>query len=122
MYLLSLVLVKKEDIKIKIILILLSIGYCVIATAQVLPTFTLTMQDGKFLPSDVLRVPTGQRIRLLVNNKGLSAAEFESPSLRKEKVLAPGANSFLIIAPLAPGEYAFFDDFHPSAKGVLIAE
>jgi len=29
-------------------------------------------------------------------------------------VLAPGAESFVVIAPLKPGEYEFFDEFHPS--------
>lgn len=106
----------------KILLILFSLGFFLIVEAQDLPTFSLTMQNGKFLPSNILHVPAGQRLRLLVNNQGTSAAEFESLSLRKEKVLAPGANSFLIIAPLRPGKYDFFDDFHPGASGMLIAE
>jgi hypothetical protein len=42
--------------------------------------------------------------------------------LRKEKVLAPGADSFVVIAPLEPGEYKFFDDFHQQAQGVIVAK
>ena len=46
----------------------------------------------------------------------------ESVELRKEKVLAPGAESVVVIAPQAPGEYKFFDDFHQSARGVLVVK
>lgn len=96
--------------------------YASVAQARDLFTVNLTMRDGKFLPSNIIRVPANQGIRLLVNNQGSSAAEFESIALRKEKVLGPDAHSFLIIAPLAPGKYDFFDDFHPGTKGVLIAK
>jgi len=37
-------------------------------------------------------------------------------------VLAPGADSFVVIAPLDKGEYKFFDDFHQSAQGVIVAK
>jgi Cupredoxin-like domain len=57
-----------------------------------------------------------------VHNIGKGAAEFESIQLRKEKVLAPGADSFVVIAPLTPGEYKFFDDFHQTAQGVIVAK
>jgi len=57
-----------------------------------------------------------------VHNTGTNAVEFESLQLRKEKVLAPGAQSFVVIAPLQPGEYKFFDDFHQQAQGVIVAK
>jgi hypothetical protein len=37
-------------------------------------------------------------------------------------VLAPGSKSSLVIRTLDPGEYEFFDDFHPQAKGTLVAK
>ena len=49
--------------------------------------------------------------------------EFESVELLKEKVLAPGASSFLIFQPLKPGLYKFFGDFHPeTAQGQIVAK
>jgi hypothetical protein len=40
----------------------------------------------------------------------------------KERVLGPGGQSFVIFAPLKPGTYPFFDEFHPdTAKGRIIA-
>ncbi|WP_153100808.1 cupredoxin domain-containing protein [Paraburkholderia hayleyella] len=92
-----------------------------IAQAVDLPTFKLEMNDGKLTPARI-EVPAGQRIKIEVRNTGKGAAEFESVQLRKEKVLAPGADSFVVIAPLSPGEYKFFDDFHQQAQGVIVAK
>jgi plastocyanin len=93
----------------------------VTAHAVDLPTFNLEMNDGKLNPARI-QVPAGQRIKIAIRNTGKGAAEFESVQLRKEKVLAPGADSFVVIAPLEPGEYKFFDDFHQQAQGVIVAK
>jgi Cupredoxin-like domain len=92
-----------------------------VVLAADLPTFKLEMNDGKLNPARI-DVPAGQRIKIEVHNIGKGAAEFESVQLRKEKVLAPGADSFVVIAPLDPGEYKFFDDFHQTAQGVIVAK
>jgi plastocyanin len=92
-----------------------------VAHADDLPTFKLEMNDGKLNPARI-EVPAGKRIKIEVHNIGTGAAEFESIQLRKEKVLAPGADSFVVIAPLSPGEYKFFDDFHQAAQGVIVAK
>ncbi|MHB9839478.1 cupredoxin domain-containing protein [Paraburkholderia terrae] len=84
-------------------------------------TFKLEMTDGKLTPARI-EVPAGKRIRIEVKNTGKGAAEFESVELRKEKVLAPGAESVVVIAPLDPGTYKFFDDFHQQAQGVIVAK
>ncbi|KQR74666.1 periplasmic lipoprotein involved in iron transport [Burkholderia sp. Leaf177] len=91
------------------------------AQAADLPTFKLEMNDGKLNPARI-EVPAGVRFKIEVHNIGKGAAEFESIQLRKEKVLAPGADSFVVIAPLDKGEYKFFDDFHQSAQGVIVAK
>lgn len=90
--------------------------------ADDLPTFTLVMRAGRFMP-ETLEVPANTRFRLLLKNEGPGAEEFESIELRKEKVLAPGASSFLIFQPLKPGTYKFFGEFHPdTAQGRFIAK
>jgi len=92
------------------------------AFASDLLTFKLEMADGKFMPARI-EVPAGQRIKIEIHNVGKTAAEFESVELRKEKVLAPGAQSFVVIAPLRPGEYKFFDDFHLNMpQGAIVAK
>lgn len=83
------------------------------ASAADLPTYTVAAKEGRFIPN-MLNVPAGVRFKIVVRNQGHDAIEFESLQLRKEKVLAPGAESFVVIAPLKPGEYEFFDEFHPN--------
>ena len=78
------------------------------------PVFRIEFADGVVTPSRI-EVPADTRIELLLVNKGTTPAEFESLPLRKEKVLAPGTSSSMVIKGLDPGEYPFFDDFHPDA-------
>ncbi len=93
-----------------------------ISRAEDDPVFRIEFNDGKVTPQR-LEVPAKRRFKLELHNVGKSPAEFESKELRKEKVLAPGASSTLVIRTLDPGEYDFFDDFHPNAPpAVLIAK
>ncbi len=92
------------------------------AMAQDLPTFHLLIRNARFEPATI-EVPANTKFRLLIKNEGPGAEEFESVELRKEKVLAPGASSFLIFQPLKPGVYKFFGDFHPeTAQGQIVAK
>lgn len=82
------------------------------------PTFKIDIKDGVITPLE-LEVPANTRIRLEVTNSGASPAEFESVQLKKEKVIAAGNTSVMVIRTLDPGSYDFFDDFHidlPHAK------
>jgi len=89
------------------------------AHAQDMPVFTLTFKtDGTFEPAR-LEVPAG-RFKLILVNESAEAVEFESLPLRKEKVLGPGVTSFVVLSLSRPGEYPFFDDFHPQVKGTLV--
>lgn len=90
--------------------------------AQDLPNFHLTIKAGRFIP-ETIEVPANTKFRLLIKNEGPGPEEFESIELRKEKVLAPGASSFLIFQPLTPGSYKFFGEFHPdTAQGRIVAK
>lgn len=89
--------------------------------AQEMPSFNLLIKAGHFIP-ETLEVPANTKFRLLIKNEGPGAEEFESVELKKEKVLAPGASSFLIFQPLKPGSYKFFGEFHPdTAQGRIVA-
>ena len=98
---------------------LLALGKPVFATEE--PTFAIEFKDGTVTPTRI-EVPAKTRFRLELKNSGKTAAEFESNEMKKEKVLAPGTTSSLIIRTLDPGEYKFFDDFHQQARGVLVAK
>jgi Cupredoxin-like domain len=88
-----------------------------------MPTFTIEFHDGKISPPRT-EVPANQQFKIELRNTGATAAEFESHKLHKEQVLAPKSRSVLVFQPLKPGEYAYFDDFHPSSgpKPVLEAK
>ncbi len=91
------------------------------AFAEELPAFHLVIRDGRFVPETV-EVPANTKFKLQIRNEGPGAEEFESVELRKEKVLAPGASSFLVFQPLKPGVYKFFGEFHPqTAQGRIVA-
>lgn len=90
--------------------------------AEDMPSFNLLIKAGRFVP-ETLEVPANTKFRLMIKNEGPGAEEFESIELRKEKVLAPGASSFLIFQPLKPGSYKFFGEFHPeTAQGRIVAK
>jgi len=84
--------------------------------------FTLVIRAHRFEPVEI-RVPTGQKLKLLVRNLDATAEEFESHELNREKLIAPGAQVSIFIGPLAPGRYPFFGEFHEqTARGAVIAE
>jgi hypothetical protein len=86
------------------------------------PVFRIEFDDGKIAPQR-LEVPAKTRFKIELINKGKTPIEFESTSLRKEKVVAPESQSFIVIRTLDPGEYEFFDDFHlDTPPAVLIAK
>jgi hypothetical protein len=89
--------------------------------ADELPTYTLTFKVGGEFDPARLEVPAG-RFKLVLVNESHEPVEFESLPLRKEKVLGPGVTSFVVIKVSRPGEYPFFDDFHPDVKGMLVVK
>ncbi|PIT13156.1 cupredoxin domain-containing protein [Snodgrassella alvi] len=94
-----------------IVLSLCSIMLSYSAVADDKVTLELKMKDGDMTPL-TLNAPANKIIRIKITNIGKGPVEFESPQLVKEKVLAPGASSVVVIAPKKPGTYIFFDDFH----------
>ena len=109
---------KKVDIKMRKIM-LMALFVAAPAWAADLPTFHVEFKDGVVQPTQI-EAPAGQKFKLEITNAGRSAAEFESNSLRKEKVVAAGAKSFVVIQAKDPGVHEFFDEFHPSAKGKIV--
>lgn len=89
----------------------LGLGWAADGHAQELPAFEVIARDGRLFP-ERLEVPAGQRVKLVVRNQGKGPIEFENLAMRVEKVLAPGASSFVVLPKLKPGEYEFIDEFH----------
>lgn len=90
------------------------------ASAAELPTFHIEAKAGRFHPERIT-VPAGVRFRIVVTNRGPGPEEFESIELKKETVLAPGVSRAVVFAPLKPGVYRFFGEFHPqTAQGEIV--
>lgn len=85
-------------------------------------TYTITIKNHRFEPAE-LKVPAGQKIKLIVKNADTTAEEFESHDLHREKIIAGGAEALINLRPLDKGTYKFFGEFHQdTAQGQLIAE
>ena len=86
------------------------------------PEFKLTLENHKFTP-DRIEVPAGQKVKIVVQNKDATPAEFESHPLKVEKVIAGRATAWVIVGPLKAGEYKFVDEYNEkTATGVLVAK
>lgn len=94
-------------------------GFGAVRAADDPAVFAVLIQGGRVVPAQ-LEVPAGRKIKLTLRNEGPGPAEFENLDLRVEKVLAPGASSFVVIHPLRPGRYRFFDEFHPDTSEMWI--
>lgn len=94
-------------------------GWALGIKADDMPVYKIEFNDGQITPL-FLEVAANQPFKIELFNIGKSPIEFESLELRKEKVLSPGTQSFIVIRRLAPGEYKFFDDFHLDAPHAVI--
>ncbi len=82
----------------------------------------LVIKDHRFAPTE-LKVPAGQKVKLIVDNQDATAEEFESHELNREKVVAGNSKATVFIGPLKPGRYPFIGEFNEAtAKGVVVAE
>ncbi len=102
-------------------LVALLTGLCGTARA-VDPEVQLIIRNHRFEPAE-LKVPAGQRIKLVVHNQDKTPEEFESKTLKSEKVIPGGAKASVFIGPLKPGRYPFAGEFNEdTAQGAVIAE
>ena len=89
--------------------------------AQQAASVSITVKDHRFEPAEI-RAPANRPFAISVKNSDAAPMEFESASLRVEKVIAPGAVGTVNVRPLAPGRYEFLDDFHPETRGALVVQ
>lgn len=80
------------------------------------------LKNHKFSPSTI-KVKANKPAMIILYNDDDSADEFDSSSLKIERVI-PGHNKGNIrLRALAPGKYPFMGEFHAAtAQGVVIAE
>ena len=91
------------------------------AHAQNATVVTITVKNHRFEPAEY-QAPANRPITLQIRNQDPTPMEFESVSLRVEKVIAGNGQGTINLRPLSPGRYNFFDDFNQQAKGVLVVQ
>jgi hypothetical protein len=85
-------------------------------------TLNISIKDHRFQPTE-LKVPANTLVTLVVRNLDPTPEEFESNTLRVEKVVAGKSEITLNFRPLAPGRYRFYGDFNEAtAQGAITAE
>jgi Cupredoxin-like domain len=89
------------------------------AAAQQAASVSISVKDHRFQPAEI-HAPANVPIELHVKNLDSTPMEFESVSLRVEKVVAPNSEGLIRLRPLGVGSYKFFDDFHQETNGVLV--
>ncbi|ADE12755.1 cupredoxin domain-containing protein [Sideroxydans lithotrophicus] len=84
--------------------------------------YRLVIKDHRFLPAE-LNIPSGSKIRLLIENQDATPEEFDSYALNREKVIAGHGSATLYIGPLDKGRYPFIGEFNAAtALGAVVAQ
>jgi Cupredoxin-like domain len=99
------------------------IGFGVpLALAQDSARVSVTLKDHKFSPAEP-SAPAGKPIVIDVSNLDSTPSEFESKTLRVEKVVPAGGKISIQVRPLSAGRYRFFDDYHEdTTEGFLVVK
>jgi Cupredoxin-like domain len=92
---------------------------CFPASAQQTATVNISVKNHRFQPAQI-QAPAKVPIELHVKNLDSTPMEFESVSLRVEKVVAGNSVGIIRLRPLEPGSYNFFDDFNQATNGTLV--
>ncbi|MDR3466382.1 MAG: cupredoxin domain-containing protein [Xanthobacteraceae bacterium] len=91
------------------------------ARAQDAAQVSIGYANQRFEPAEA-SAPADRPLVIHVRNGGAKAIEFESKSLRVEKVIAPGTEGVMNIRALKPGRYEYFDDFDHAVRGALVVK
>jgi Cupredoxin-like domain len=104
------------------------LAICAIAVLPMSPSLAqqatelqVTYSKGQFQPAE-LRAPADKAITIRVKNLDAKAIEFESKTLRVEKVVAANSEALLNVRAQKPGRYEFFDEFNEKARGALVVQ
>ena len=90
--------------------------------AQAADGIPVTLKDHKFSPAEI-HVKANVPNLIVLTNDDATAEEFDSTSLKVEKVVAGNSTGNVRLRPLAPGRYPFMGEYHAStAEGVVVAE
>ena len=105
-----------------VLALLTTLGGVAPALAEDTQSVTITLKDHRFDPAEV-KLVAGKPAVLVVRNQDPTPAEFESSSLKIEKVVAGGQEITVKLRPLEAGRYEFVDEYNEdTAKGAVVVE
>lgn len=82
--------------------------------------FQLKISNHLFYP-DTFTIPSGTRVKLIIENQDSTPEEFESFELNREKIIMGNTTATVFVGPLKAGTYPFFGEFNPeTAQGKII--
>lgn len=103
-----------------ILLVILTFNYSAVMAESEVVEVQLYLKDHQFNPS-VIELPANRKIIIILHNQDPTIEEFESLDLKREKIVLGNSFIKIILAPLKPGEYRFFGEFHEeTAQGKII--
>lgn len=98
--------------KLTLIVLCLAAGHALAASDEI----RLTLKNHTFEPKE-LKIPAGKKVKILVVNQDATAAEFESKSLNREKVIPGNSTGVINVGPLKRGRYPFVEEYHETESG-----
>jgi hypothetical protein len=91
-----------------------------LAQAQQATEIQLSYKDKKFDPAEI-SAPANTPIVIRLKNLDAKAMEFESKTLKVEKVVAGGSDAVINVRAQKPGRHEFFDEYNEKvARGALV--
>jgi hypothetical protein len=92
------------------------------AQAQSATEIQLSYKDKKFDPAEI-SAPANTAVVIKLKNLDSKAMEFESKTLKIEKVVAAGGDATINVRAQKPGRYEFFDEYNEKlARGALVVK
>ena len=88
------------------------------------PEYVIKISHHQFVPAE-LHIPTGIKVRIVLDNQDDVAEEFDSHSLNREKHVPAKSQATIFIGPLAPGRYIYEGESEVAggpALGVIVVE
>jgi plastocyanin domain-containing protein len=90
--------------------------------AQQATEISISVKNNKFEPSEI-EVPANTPVRIKVKNLDSKPMEFESKSLKVEKIVPGSSEATINVRAQKPGRYEFYDDFHEdTTRGALVVK
>lgn len=105
-----------------VLLLAASIATAAPARADAPFAIELTLKDHLFEPAEI-KAPANTPIEITLKNEDDGVEEFDSDSLRTEKIVTKHATIKIKLKPLAAGRYPFQGEYHAkTAQGMLVVE